>query len=109
MLLYMCPHLGPPCLGAARQAQVLPQGILVHAQRAYGYVSTAIRSAYVSIRQHTTAYVSIRQHTSAYVSIRQHTGIRPRVYGYTPSALILVLRQHTSAHGSIRQHTHVYC
>ena len=31
------------------------------------------RSAYVSIRQHTSAYVSIRQHTSAYVSIRQHT------------------------------------
>jgi hypothetical protein len=37
------------------------------------------KSAYVSIRQHTSAYVSIRQHTSpvtpksAYVSIRQHT------------------------------------
>ncbi len=29
------------------------------------------RTAYVSIRQHTSAYVSIRQHTSACVSIRQ--------------------------------------
>jgi hypothetical protein len=44
------------------------------------------RSAYVSIRQHTSVYVdhtviphylSIRQHTSAYVSIRQHTWTVP--------------------------------
>ena len=31
------------------------------------------RTAYVSIRQHTSAYVSIRQHASAYVSMLQHT------------------------------------
>jgi len=35
--------------------------------------ATAVASAYVSIRQHTSAYVSLRQHTSAYVSIRQLT------------------------------------
>jgi hypothetical protein len=34
-------------------------------------VPSLARTAYVSIRQHTSAYVSIRQHTSAYVSIRQ--------------------------------------
>ncbi len=28
-----------------------------------------LRSAYVSIRQHTSAYVSICQHTSAYVTL----------------------------------------
>jgi hypothetical protein len=32
------------------------------------YVS---KSAYVSIRQHTSAYVSIRQDTSGYVRIRE--------------------------------------
>ncbi len=36
-------------------------------------IPSVMRSAYVSIRQHTSVYVSIRQHVSQYVSIREHT------------------------------------
>jgi hypothetical protein len=61
-----------------------------------------LRSAYVSIRQHTSAYVSIRQHTSASSSIRQHTSayvsVRQRTSAYVS------IRQHTPAYVSIRQH-----
>jgi hypothetical protein len=89
------------------------------------YVSihtSSIRSAYVSIRQHTSAYVSIRQHTSAYVSIRQHTSAygadrmlrvphQPRnalrvVRLLAQRAAYVSIRQHTSAYVSIRQHIH---
>jgi hypothetical protein len=35
------------------------------------------KSAYVSIRQHTSAYISIRQHTSAYAA-RDKASLRQR-------------------------------
>jgi hypothetical protein len=78
----------------------------------------SIRSAYVSIRQHTSAYakwlrsirspayVSIRQHTSAYVSIRQHTSADASICEVAPVyplAFAVAMSQHTSAYVSIRQ------
>jgi hypothetical protein len=60
----------------------------------------AARTAYVSIRQHTSAYVSIRQHTSAYVS----AGSTNTCSSVCSSSLA----HHTSAYVSIRQHTAAY-
>jgi hypothetical protein len=65
-----------------------------------------LKSAYVSIRQHTPADVRIRQLTSAYVSIRQHTPAYVSIRQHTsPYASI---RQHPPAHVSICQHTSAY-
>jgi hypothetical protein len=59
-------------------------------------VRVELRSAYVSIRQHTSAYVSIRQHMSAYVSIRHLDEggcdeVRVEVRGYS---MRLTIKKH---------------
>ena len=87
------------------------------------------KSAYVSIRQHTSTSSTCRQHCvpsvawatclrclrelylSAHVSIRQHTSayVSMSGMGELPAlALVVSIRQHAPAHASIRQHTPAY-
>jgi hypothetical protein len=77
----------------------------LHVQHPSAHTSAWHKSAYVSMRQHTSA-------SSAYVSIRQHTSpARPRRRRVDPPSIhphasaSTRIHQHTSAYASIRQHT----
>ncbi len=56
------------------------------------------RTAYVSIRQHTSAYVSMRQHTSACVSIRQQLLTRT---AYKYYMCVCPIDPHTCRHATM--------
>ena len=86
----------------------------LHVQHPSAHTSAWHKSAYISMRQHTSAYVSIvsiRQHASEYVSICHllvhDAGVSihlasTRMRQHPPA--YISIRQHTSAYASIRQH-----